>query len=143
MSRKAKQLWNPQIMRPQARQEEEDTWAASASCTTSDGSGVTFKAGSKLYALDASISRTNKISELFLKRIYRYVIYFTTTKKTLKLFCPKSIQFIRFNELIIFKFYFFQCPLAVGKTFLPNQSIGQECPIQSDHENSDRHPDST
>jgi hypothetical protein len=71
MSRKAIQCWNPQATCPQTRQEEEDTWATTSTCTTSDRSTITFKAGSKVYALDSTVSRFNKISELFLKRIYR------------------------------------------------------------------------
>jgi hypothetical protein len=67
----AKQLWIPQTCAPETRQEEDDTWVLTETTSLADRSTVTFKAGSKQYALDASVSSTQKTSELFLKRKYR------------------------------------------------------------------------
>ena len=68
----AKQLWLPQTLPPVARQKEEDTWFVTTTCQTGDKSQITFKVGSKKYALDNSVQEgSNKMSELFLARKYR------------------------------------------------------------------------
>jgi hypothetical protein len=71
--KRAKLLWNPKVERPESFALNEDTWMVSQTLLASNSTEITFKAGSKEYALDtfAGTPTSKKTSELMLKRKYK------------------------------------------------------------------------
>jgi len=69
---RAKLLCNPHFDNPESISRHETTWIQQRRYTASDGSTITWKAGSKEYALNANVEKIGRgTSEIMLKKRYR------------------------------------------------------------------------